>query len=56
MKPHRLWCSEKTHCKHGHAFDEANTRIKDRGWKVERVCRACERRRYQEMRQRKNAR
>jgi hypothetical protein len=41
MKPHRVWCSELTHCKHGHAFDEKNTLIYDRGWKVERVCRAC---------------
>lgn len=30
----------KTHCKHGHAFDRANTRPDDNG---NRVCRACRR-------------
>lgn len=30
----------KTHCKHGHPFDAANTRINRRG---HRVCRACRR-------------
>lgn len=31
-----------THCVHGHAFDEENTRVTPEGW---RVCRACVRRR-----------
>lgn len=38
---------DKTHCKHGHEFDEANTRLTKRG---QRVCKVCERnaqRRYQ---------
>jgi hypothetical protein len=30
----------KTHCKHGHAYDEANTRVDSRGW---RWCRTCHR-------------
>jgi hypothetical protein len=41
MKPNRVWCSEKTHCKHGHEFTADNTWLYDRGWKVERVCREC---------------
>lgn len=36
--------SDKTHCKHGHAFDEANT-----GYYLgKRRCRACDRRKYHE--------
>lgn len=35
-------CSVKTHCKHGHAFTEANTYITPLG---KRQCRACVRRR-----------
>jgi NUMOD4 motif/HNH endonuclease len=35
--------ANKTHCKHGHAFDLANTHISTTG---QRVCRACDRRRY----------
>lgn len=31
---------EKTHCKHGHLFDEANTRHKSNG---RRECRSCDR-------------
>lgn len=38
---------QKTHCKHGHAFDEANTRITPTG---KRVCRACERERERQRR------
>lgn len=32
------WNSKKTHCKHGHPFDENNTYIKPNG---ERGCRTC---------------
>lgn len=35
--------ARKTHCIHGHAYDEANTRITSKG---QRQCRACRRRRY----------
>lgn len=31
----------KTHCIHGHPFDEANTYYRHRPGSVERVCRAC---------------
>lgn len=31
--------ARQTHCRHGHPFDEANTRIDRHGW---RICRACE--------------
>ncbi len=31
--------TEKTHCIHGHEFDESNTRI----YRGQRICRACER-------------
>ena len=33
----------QTHCKRGHPFDEANTRIMERGGKRHRRCKACER-------------
>jgi hypothetical protein len=33
--------ARKTHCKHGHPFDETNTRIRYGHW---RVCLTCERR------------
>ena len=32
---------ERTHCIHGHEFNEANTRIKRHGNGLERVCRTC---------------
>lgn len=38
----RHWQSKKTHCKWGHEFTEANTRIA--AWNGQRVCRSCERR------------
>lgn len=41
--------ARKTHCDSGHAFDEANTRIRvrhDRGGSLERVCLTCDRRGY----------
>ena len=31
--------SKKTHCKHGHVFDEKNTRVNSYGW---RICRECD--------------
>ena len=34
----------KTHCKHGHEYDEKNTRINSKGRKV---CRACDRKRHE---------
>lgn len=37
-QPH--WNARKTHCKHGHPFDEENTYISPRG---NRGCRACRR-------------
>lgn len=37
----------KTHCPHGHAYDEQNTRIREHGW---RECRACRSARKREMR------
>ena len=33
--------SSKTHCIHGHQFDQRNTRYRKEGYKVKRVCRAC---------------
>lgn len=36
----RHWQTRKTHCKNGHLFDEANTRIAPSG---QRHCRACDR-------------
>lgn len=38
----------KNHCKHGHAYDEVNTRwyVEPRGGKKVRVCRQCERIRH----------
>jgi hypothetical protein len=33
----------KTHCKYGHPFDEANTRVYHRDGRPRRVCRACRR-------------
>lgn len=30
--------SRKTHCKAGHEYNEANTRITPRGWRVCRIC------------------
>lgn len=39
----------KTHCKHGHPFDEENTRIEKDG---RRKCRACDRRRWHERKKR----
>lgn len=47
IKPYRV---PVTHCKHGHAYDEANTYLDARGG---RRCRACNLRRYHE---RKDAR
>lgn len=44
--------SRKTHCKHGHAFDEANTYIKKTG---KRDCRACHRRQEAERQRRVRA-
>jgi hypothetical protein len=35
--------AQATHCRHGHPFDEANTRIRPDGG---RYCRACDRERY----------
>lgn len=32
------WCRAKTHCKHGHPFNDENTRIRPTG---QRVCLAC---------------
>jgi hypothetical protein len=38
----------KTHCPHGHPYDEANTRLERRGGRVCRTChRESERRRHQ---------
>ncbi len=34
--------SRITHCKQGHPFDDANTRITSRKGKIWRICRACE--------------
>ena len=34
------WRRAMTHCKHGHLFDEANTRLDRQG---KRICRTCER-------------
>lgn len=42
--------SRKTHCKHGHPFDEANTRIAPDG---SRACRACGRERTRRFRARR---
>lgn len=36
------WASLRSHCKNGHEFNEANTRLHRDGW---RQCRACERNR-----------
>lgn len=41
---HGEWHSAKTHCKHGHPFDEANTYVHARG----RTCRACHNARQRE--------
>lgn len=43
---------ERTHCLHGHPYDEANTYRDQRGW---RDCRACRRRRIREWRARRAA-
>lgn len=32
---------KRDHCKHGHAFTPENTRLRDRGNTVERICIAC---------------
>lgn len=45
----------KTHCLHGHPFDEANTRLVRRGKSVERHCRKCGSDRVRRHRQRKVA-
>lgn len=37
--------SKKTHCKHGHPFDDENTRLRQGKW---RVCVACQKRRGRE--------
>jgi len=36
----------KTHCKHGHAFDEANTHIRPNGGRSCRICKNLRRRRH----------
>ena len=48
--------SRRTHCKWGHEFDEANTRyhVRPSGYPM-RICRACDRRRAQEIYQRRTA-
>lgn len=43
MKEH--WRRSETHCKRGHAFDEANTYWNIRGASRFRVCRTCQRER-----------
>jgi hypothetical protein len=36
--------ARKTHCKNGHVFDEANTRVRvGRNGRQQRICRACDR-------------
>lgn len=40
----------KTHCKHGHPFDEANTLVKNFGGYPHRTCRACSRKEVRERR------
>lgn len=37
------WCARKTHCKHGHAFSETNTRIVKSHRGTQRVCITCHR-------------
>jgi hypothetical protein len=44
--------ARKTHCKHGHEFDEANTYITKTGG---RACRACARRAQAELKARRRA-
>lgn len=39
-KPPRKKRDKKTHCKHGHPFDETNTRLTPQG---SQVCRTCDR-------------
>ena len=39
------WRKNQTHCKRGHAFDEANTYWQIRGEQRSRVCRICQRER-----------
>lgn len=38
---------DKTHCPQGHAYDEANTRVRAGGW---RSCRTCDRKRQRKRR------
>ena len=44
--------AQKTHCKHGHPFDEHNTRIRHRGHRRHRYCRECNRLAQQALRKR----
>jgi len=39
----RRAAAARTHCKHGHVFDESNTYIYERDGKARRLCRACNR-------------
>lgn len=43
---HRRKAVERTHCKAGHAFDDANTYITKQGWKNCRACHAAKMRSY----------
>lgn len=52
--------ADKTHCDHGHPFDEANTRLavgtsRGRRRGLRRICRACDRRRQAQYQARKQA-
>lgn len=49
---HGHWASRRTHCKHGHPFNEENTLIHDAG---HRICRACRKRIERDYRIRKSA-
>lgn len=45
--------ARKTHCEAGHRLAGANLYVRDRNGRRERVCRACARRRYAELRRRR---